>query len=81
MKTYKHTSRGYMIQIDELIATLQDTRNKVGNTCVYIRGSVGWGATALNRQGEDDERDKAEASRTFDGGVALVEADAKLTRE
>lgn len=44
-----------MIQIDDFIKELQETRRKFGNTCVYIR-DVSWGAVALNRQIEDNEK-------------------------
>ena len=44
---------GRMIQIDDFIKELQETRRKFGNTCVYIR-DVSWGAVALNRQAEDE---------------------------
>ena len=46
---------GRMIQIDALIAELQDTQERFGNTCVYIR-DLSWGAVALNRQAADAER-------------------------
>jgi len=52
---------GRMIQIDDFIKELQETRQKFGNTCVYIR-DVSWGAVALNRQGEDEEREKIRAA-------------------
>lgn len=56
-----------MVQLDELIKSLQKTSAHFGNTCVYIRGSVSWGAVALNRQDEDAARDKAEHRTTIDG--------------
>ena len=46
----------HMWRIDDLIAELQQTRDRFGNTCVYIRrGGMGWGAVALNRR-DDDRR-------------------------
>ena len=41
-----------MVKIDDFIAELQETRDRYGNTCVYIR-DCSWGAVALNRQAED----------------------------
>lgn len=44
-----------MIQIEKLIADLQDIHKKFGNTCVYIRQfGVSWGAVAMNREAEDE---------------------------
>ena len=47
----------YMVKIDDFIAELQSTREKFGNTCVYIR-DASWGAVALNRQAEDEWLDR-----------------------
>jgi hypothetical protein len=46
---------GRMVQIDDLIKELSDTRAQFGNTCVYIR-DVSWGAVAMSRKAEDDRR-------------------------
>lgn len=44
----------HMIQIEKLIADMQEIQRKFGNTCVYIRrGGVSWGAVALNRRDDD----------------------------
>ena len=42
-----------MVKIDDFIAELRETRDRYGNTCVYIR-DASWGAVALNRKAEDD---------------------------
>lgn len=43
-----------MDRIDNLIARMQRTRERFGNTCVYIRrGGLSWGAVALNREADD----------------------------
>lgn len=47
--------RGRMVQIEDLIRELGETRAKFGNTCVYIV-DMSWGALALNRQAEDEKR-------------------------
>lgn len=43
-------------KISGLIADLQATKDRFGDTCVYIRrGGLSWGAVALNRR-EDDKK-------------------------
>src|SRR5271168_3678908 len=43
-----------MEKISHLISRLQETKDRWGDTCVYIRrGGLSWGAVALNRQGDD----------------------------
>jgi hypothetical protein len=45
-----------MVKIDAMIARLQDTRQRFGNTCIYIRrGGMAWGAVALNRRADDEK--------------------------
>lgn len=45
----------HMVQIDKLIADLQEIRAKFGNTCCYIRRfGLSWGAVALNYETEDE---------------------------
>lgn len=49
-------SMNHMVQIDTLIADLQRTRARFGNTCVYIRrGGASWGAVALNHAADDEK--------------------------
>lgn len=44
----------HMEKISALIARLQSTLDRWGDTCVYIRrGGLSWGAVALNRQDDD----------------------------
>lgn len=44
----------HMMKIKDLIARLQSTLDRFGNTCVYIRrGGLSWGAVALNRRDDD----------------------------
>lgn len=46
----------HMVQIDTLIADLQQISQRFGNTCVYIRrGGLSWGAVALNSRGDDEK--------------------------
>jgi len=45
---------GRMIQIDDFIAELQETRARFGNTCVYVK-DCSWGAVALNRKARDEK--------------------------
>lgn len=45
-----------MIKIADFIKELKETQEKFGNTCVYIR-DCSWGAVALNRQREDEEKE------------------------
>jgi hypothetical protein len=52
---------GRMVQIDDFIKELQETRRKFGNTCVYIR-DVSWGAVALNREAEDEAAEQKRAA-------------------
>jgi len=47
--------KGRMVQISELIKELEAVREQWGETCVYIR-DMSWGAVALNRKADDDER-------------------------
>lgn len=43
-----------MCKISELVAELQETQKRFGDSCVYIRrGGLAWGAVALNRQADD----------------------------
>lgn len=43
-----------MCKISELVAELQETQERFGDSCVYIRrGGLAWGAVALNRQADD----------------------------
>lgn len=49
------TRTGRMIQIADYIKELQDIQARFGNTCVYIR-DASWGAVALNRQADDQDR-------------------------
>lgn len=44
-----------MVKISKLIADLQSTMGQFGDTCVYIKPGVSWGAVALNRQSDDAE--------------------------
>lgn len=39
-----------MVKIKEMIADLQSIMDRFGNTCVYIKPGVSWGATALWRR-------------------------------
>jgi hypothetical protein len=48
---------GRMVQIDDFIKELQATRERFGNTCVYIR-DVSWGAVALNRRADDENLER-----------------------
>lgn len=50
---------GRMVQIDDLLKELTETRKQFGNTCVYIR-DMSWGAVALNRQADDERAEKHE---------------------
>lgn len=44
----------HMQKISALIARLQSTMDRFGDTCVYIRrGGMAWGAVALNRRDDD----------------------------
>lgn len=45
-----------MIQISDFIKELQGIQEEYGDTCVYIR-DCSWGAVALNRQREDEEKE------------------------
>ena len=57
-----------MQKISKFIATLQDTFEKFGDTCVYIRPGVSWGAVAMNRR-DDDEKDISDCVETFTSGL------------
>lgn len=41
-----------MVKISKMIADFQDIMNKFGDTCVYIKPGVSWGATALWNQSD-----------------------------
>lgn len=46
----------HMMKISALIASLQSTLDRWGDTCVYIRrGGLSWGAVALNRRDDDQK--------------------------
>lgn len=53
-----------MVQISKLIADLQRIKADFGDTCVYIKPGVSWGAVALNRQ-NDDEKAVAQTAASF----------------
>lgn len=46
----------HMVKISALIQRLQETKDRFGDTCVYIRrGGLSWGAVALNRRNDDEK--------------------------
>ncbi len=46
----------HMVKISDLIADLQRTLDRFGDSCVYIRrGGLSWGAVALNRRSDDEK--------------------------
>lgn len=64
---------GRMVQIDDLLKELTETRKQFGNTCVYIR-DMSWGAVALNRQADDERAEKQDLQK--DEELHEVEAKA-----
>jgi hypothetical protein len=56
-----------MVKISALIARMQDTLNRFGDTCVYIRrGGLSWGAVALNRRDDDKKHGVFDLQATHD---------------
>lgn len=69
---------GRMEKISALIARLQSTLDRWGDTCVYIRrGGLAWGAVALNRQADDKKHGvfdlQAQHDRDMEQRVGQVE--------
>jgi hypothetical protein len=56
-----------MVKISVLIARMQDTLNRFGDTYVYIRrGGLSWGAVALNRRDDDKKHGVFDLQATHD---------------
>lgn len=51
-----------MVKISKLIADFQKIKDDFGDTCVYVRPGVSWGACALNRQAADEKAIKENAA-------------------